>query len=268
MQIIDAQVHLWAGKQAPPHHWRAPYTMESALRGMNEAGITRSVNCPAIWDPDAMGYAVEAGRLHPERFATLGWFDLDVSADESLVEHWINQPGMRGLRFVLATPELLERLQIGKLDWLWAVAEQRDIPVGLFVMPQHLPLVGDIAARHPRMRLLIDHLAVHPFAKLPEAAAHLNTLLALAQHPNIAVKATGVPSMATDSYPFASTHEVLRQTFNAFGAERMFWGSDITRLQCTWRECVTLFTEELPWLKGRDLELVMGSGIAHWIGWH
>jgi hypothetical protein len=30
---------------------------------------------------------------------------------------------------------------------------------------------------------------------------------------------------------------------------------------------VTLFTEELPWLKGNDLELVMGQGVCDWLGW-
>jgi hypothetical protein len=30
---------------------------------------------------------------------------------------------------------------------------------------------------------------------------------------------------------------------------------------------VTLFTEELPWLRGRDLELVMGQAFCDWIGW-
>jgi hypothetical protein len=43
----------------------------------------------------------------------------------------------------------------------------------------------------------------------------------------------------------------------------MFWGTDITRM----RQCVTLFTEELPWLKGRDLELVMGEAACNWLGW-
>jgi len=27
----------------------------------------------------------------------------------------------------------------------------------------------------------------------------------------------------------------------------------------SWRQCVTVFTQELSWLKGRDLELVMGE---------
>lgn len=48
----------------------------------------------------------------------------------------------------------------------------------------------------------------------------------------------------------------------------MFWGTDITRMHCTWRQCVTLFTEELPWLKGADLELVMGPAFCDWIGWN
>jgi hypothetical protein len=28
-----------------------------------------------------------------------------------------------------------------------------------------------------------------------------------------------------------------------------------------------LFTEELPWLKGADLDLVMGQAFCDWIGW-
>jgi hypothetical protein len=29
-----------------------------------------------------------------------------------------------------------------------------------------------------------------------------------------------------------------------------------------------MFTEELPWLKGDDLERVMGRALCDWIGWH
>jgi hypothetical protein len=28
-----------------------------------------------------------------------------------------------------------------------------------------------------------------------------------------------------------------------------------------------MFTEELPWLRGRDLELVMGDGLCAWWAW-
>jgi hypothetical protein len=75
------------------------------------------------------------------------------------------------------------------------------------------------------------------------------------------------PGYAEDAYPFRSFHEHLHRCFDAFGPDRMFWGTGITRMPCSWRQCLTLFTEELPWLKGRDLELVMGEALCKWIGW-
>jgi hypothetical protein len=35
----------------------------------------------------------------------------------------------------------------------------------------------------------------------------------------------------------------------------------------SWRQCITFFSEELPWLKGNDLELVMGRAVCDWVSW-
>jgi hypothetical protein len=43
--------------------------------------------------------------------------------------------------------------------------------------------------------------------------------------------------------------------------------ADLTRLPCTYRQAITLFTEELSWLAGDDQELVMGRGLCEWLGW-
>ena len=68
-------------------------------------------------------------------------------------------------------------------------------------------------------------------------------------------------------YPYADTFPWVRRVYDAFGPDRFFWGTDITRMPCTYRQCVTFFTEELPWLEGEDLDKVMGRGLAKWIGW-
>ena len=102
---------------------------------------------------------------------------------------------------------------------------------------------------------------------MPPAFANLPELLALGQYPNVAVKATGAPSYSSEPYPYRNIHPYLRQIYDAFGPDRTFWGTDITRMPCTWRQCVTLFTEELPWLSGRDQELVMGRALCHWLDW-
>src|SRR5436853_7392776 len=81
----------------------------------------------------------------------------------------------------------------------------------------------------------------------------------LARHPNIGVKMSGAPSYSSQPYPYRNIHGHLRQIFEAFGPDRSFWGTDITRMPCSYRQCVTMFTEELPWLRGRDLERVIGG---------
>jgi predicted TIM-barrel fold metal-dependent hydrolase len=66
--------------------------------------------------------------------------------------------------------------------------------------------------------------------RTPPAAAcrNLPQLLALARHPNVAVKATGQAGYALDPYPFRSIHDPLHRVFDAFGPHRVFWGTDIS----------------------------------------
>jgi predicted TIM-barrel fold metal-dependent hydrolase len=81
------------------------------------------------------------------------------------------------------------------------------------------------------------------------------------------VKLSGAPSYSSQPYPYRNIHTYIQRIFDAFGPQRCFWGTDITRMPCAYRQCVTMFTEELPWLQGRDKELVMGDAICDWLGW-
>jgi hypothetical protein len=33
----------------------------------------------------------------------------------------------------------------------------------------------------------------------------------------------------------------------------------------SWKQCVTMFTEELPWLPAQDKELIMGRALCAWL---
>ena len=67
--------------------------------------------------------------------------------------------------------------------------------------------------------------------------------------------------------PFRDLHAHIRRLVDAFGPRRTFWGTDLTRMPCSYRACVNLFTQDLPWLEGDDLEWVMGRGVCEWLGW-
>ena len=174
---------------------------------------------------------------------------------------------MLGLRFTFLQPHQQTWPTDGTIDWLWPAAERAGLPVALLAA-NFLSKVGEVAERHPALKLIIDHLGRRSPAETGEAAwDNLPQMLALAKHPNIAIKATGAPSYSAGPYPFRDIHDKLKRIFDAFGPTRMFWGTDITRMPCSYRQCVTMFTEELPWLSGPAQELVMGRAVRDWLGW-
>jgi predicted TIM-barrel fold metal-dependent hydrolase len=271
--IVDAQVHIW-GANTPERPWPAgrdhlaqkpyPVTKELILAGMDEAGIDRVVLVPPSWEGDRNDLALEAARLHPNRFAVMGRIDLATPQPE-LIPTWRKQQGMLGLRFTFHRGEQRPWLTDGTAEWAWKACEENDVPLMVFV-PGSVPAIGEVAERHPGLKLVIDHLACAGEPG-PERFNHLAEVLALAKYPNVAVKASALPCMTTETYPFPGLQPIIRRVFDAFGPERTFWGTDWTRLPCTWREARDLFEVECDFLKGEDLEMVMGGAICQWLGW-
>ena len=271
MLIVDAQVHIWSNAipTNAAHRQIPTYTTVDLLRDMDDSGINATVIHPPGWDPNSSELALDAANQHPDRLSILGKFALDDPDSRTLVADWKQQPGMMGLRFALQTPEQQAWLTDGSMEWLWPAAAAAGLPIALFG-PDFLTALDDIARRHPETRLIVDHMGRPPAAsgiRGAEAWTNLPNLIALAKHPNVAVKATGAPSYSAGPYPFLDIHDHLRRIYDAFGPDRMFWGTDITRMSCSWTQCVTLFTEELPWLSEHDKELVMGRALCNWLGW-
>jgi predicted TIM-barrel fold metal-dependent hydrolase len=272
MLIVDSQIHIWQNGKMSAHHRQIPtYSIADAVAEMAGAGV----DCAVIHPPSSLGeavnvYALEAVRQHPDKFCILGHFDLRSPERENIVAHWRERPGMLGFRFTFNQPHEKSWWTDGSLDWFWAACEKHDLRVGLLAAGPNMATLGSIAERHPGLKLHIDHIGRggggHGL-KDDAVFADLASMLALAKHPNVAVKLSGAPSYSSAPYPYRNIHGHLRSIISAFGANRCFWGTDITRMPCSYRECVTMFTEEMPWLSGRDLELVMGGAFVEWLGW-
>ena len=271
MQIVDAQIHLWgAGVPSPAHRQVTSFTAQEAIAEMDAGGVDAAVIHPVPWDPNSQQMALDAVERYPERFAMLGEVALRDPQSASRVAGWRDRPGVLGLRFLLLRDPARQWLRDGDMDWLWPVAEEAGVPIAVMATDS-LGLIGGVAERHPGLRLTVDHLGGRggmTTLKDHEAMTHMPDLLALARHPNVAVKATGAPGYSGESYPFPVMQTYIRQIYDAFGPERTFWGTDITKMPCSWRECVTLFTEELPWLGENDKRLIMGDAICAWWGWN
>ena len=271
MLVVDSQLHLWQNARMTAHHRQIPtYSVDDALTEMASAGV----DCAVLHPPSSLGeavnvQAVEAVRKHPDKFCILGHFDLEAPGGEATVKSWRSRPGMLGFRFTFNQPQQKRYWTDGSLDWLWKAAEREGLVVGLLA-GGYMKQFGAIAERHPGLRMQIDHCGRGGGAggaKDAAAFADLGDMLALARLPNVAVKLSGAPSYSSEAYPWRNIHGHLRQIFDAFGPDRCFWGTDVTRMPCSYRQCVTMFTEELAWLKGTDLEKVMGLAQIAWLGW-
>ena len=278
MKIVDAQVHIWAANtperpwpaRAEPH--RAPLGKEELLAEMDKAGVDGVVIVPPSWEGDRNDVALDAAASHPDRFCIMGRFDPDAPGararpDRRLEEaeghagHALHLPH-RGPAPAAARRPL--RLGVGRDGEGAAFPPWSCSTTNTCISPTRSP------SAIPGLRLVLDHLGLKSGKDVSEATnfATLDKVLALAKRPNVAAKVSAMPCYADDkTYPFRSVHPHIRRVFDAFGPKRTFWGTDWSRLPCTYRQGVTMFTEEMPWLKGDDLEWVMGRGICDWIGW-
>ena len=160
MRIIDAQIHLWSKGTVVPPHRTTPYLLDEALRDMDAAGVDGAILASAeLGSGHRIAQAVEAARLHPDRFAILGRIPLDQPDKRGEIETWRQQPGMLGLRYTFLQPHMKSWPTDGTMDWLWPAAERLGLPVALLA-GEFLPLVGKIAERHPGLRLIVDHFGV------------------------------------------------------------------------------------------------------------
>lgn len=270
MLIVDAQVHTWTAGQASAHHLCGrpdPFTTDDLLDEMRTAGVDCAVLAPPAWDPNGNEPSLRAAVANPDRFAVTGELDWRAAPDPAKVETWLDTPGMYGLRLIFNTPEKQAFLSSGRADWIWAAAERADVPVMLLI-PGGVPIAGDVARKFSGLRLCVDHLGIPRGAKDDAAFEHLPQLLALAALPNVSVKAGGLPTYSTkDAYPYPSIHGHLRRVYDAFGPERIFWASDLSRMACDYREVVTLVTEGLSWLSDQDKALIMGDAVCRWLNW-
>lgn len=275
MQIVDAQLHVWAANSTqrpwPPGREKEaqrpyPVSAESLLWQMDLAGVARAVLVPPSWEGDRNDLALDAAQHYPDRFAVMGRFPLQDGPDLQRVAQWKSQTGMLGMRFTFHNEHNRHLLVNGTADWLWAAAERHAIPV-MILAPGILPLVGRVAQRHPGLKIVLDHAGLAVHAKAPQVLGDLPAVLALAKHPNVAVKASGLPALSTQTYPFRDVQAIAQQLFDAFGPQRTFWGTDLTRMSCTYRECIDMFTQSMVWLRGDDLSWVMGRGLCQWLAW-
>ncbi|MEZ4503000.1 MAG: amidohydrolase family protein [Dehalococcoidia bacterium] len=283
MLITDAQVHLYEpnsaehpwpteeGRGTPPPRHPQSFTSPEMLGAMEAVGVDRAVIVPPVWAGEDNSPALEVAARHPGKFVVMGRLDPYDPASADRLEHWLEQPSMKGIRMSTrwghTSTRMVDALDDPSLEWYWSACERLGIPLMLLTgaVPARL---GPIAERHPNLTLIVDHLSTQRGETVEAAFASFEDLLGLASHPRVFVKVGNGPDRSREAFPFEDVHPYLRRVYDAFGARRMLWEADITQLtKNTYAECLRLWQEGLPFLSDDDREWILGGTAAAVLNW-
>jgi L-fuconolactonase len=274
--VVDAQVHVWlpegpdrpwppgGAERARAMHRHQPISGTGLLAEMRAVGVDRAVLVPPFFEGHRNDYAVACATEAPEAFRVMARVDLRTG-DPGPVRELLRNPVVAGVRLVFL-PADAGRLDDPAAEWFWAFAEEEQVPVMLLASGQ-LEALGDLARSRPGLRLAVDHLGLTGQATDAAAAPEIEQLVGLAGLANVSVKATAAPCYSTEPYPYPALHPLLRQLYDAYGPQRLFWGSDLSRLRGSYADLVRLFREDLDFFPPADVAAVMGRSVLAWLGW-
>jgi len=236
MATIDSQVHAYE-RNHPGRPWAATLagppevTGDDMVAAMDAVGVDGAILVSpfAMYRFDA-SYALEVQRRHSGRFGLVKPLDTSDPAVADTIAAWAATPGAVGVRVMMNRDVSTDPADPG-VNRVLAAAGRHSLPVNLLAWGR-LDQAGQLAARNPGTQLVIDHLGLQqPFEPPPPAQpfADLPKALALAAHPNVAIKISGACTLSHEPFPYRDIWDPLRRIFDAFGMDRCLWGTDWTR---------------------------------------
>jgi L-fuconolactonase len=273
MAVIDAQVHTYE-RDNPRRPWAGSLPGPSAVTGddMVEAMAKAGVDGALVVSPWTLyrsdtSYAVAVYGSHPGRFGLVAPIDPYEEGAVAAVTRWASTPGAVGVRLMAGVTGGF-RPDDGEVRE--AIVAAGELPVCVFC-PGQLSIMEQLASLYPNTQFVLDHLGLMPVLSPPPPENpfdDLNSVLALARYPNVAVKLTGLCTLSHRPFPFDDLWRPLNRTFDAFGIDRCMWGSDWTRALefVTYAEAVAAFRDHLA-LSSSDRDALMGGTVRRIFGW-
>jgi predicted TIM-barrel fold metal-dependent hydrolase len=287
MEIIDAQIHTWMSDR-PTRPWTAGYreglrdrlphlihagqnnTNEMAVMEMAGVGVDAALLSPVgVYGADN-SYEFEGVACFPRKLRVVGWVDwLDADLEERLAESATK--GLVGVR----VPEMrnAERHERGEFDRLLEACQKLHLVVSvMFAHPVPAAMIR-MLEKYPGINFVAGHLGLDvsppvvgaladdPFEKLPP-------VLELSRLANLHLNLTGTPSMSRVAYPFRDIWPAIDRVMEAFGPDRLMWGSDYTRtagLHSYWEG--THYLREVSSLSDDDRARIYGTTLRRVFDW-
>ena len=250
-----------------PFHPKAVYTpdparlsedpLEDYLERMSEEGIDRAV----LVHPEPYGddhrLVLDCLKREPERlWGTCLFYPKDPDAPTRLRDLVAEESRLVAFRFHAhrGKESYLDSFTDPEVVRLWETAGELGLIVELHIGPNYAAQVREVVSDHPETPVLIDHLAEPHKGTGVEFA----DVLDLGQFDNVYMKLSGLNHFSKDEPLYLDAKPFTRWVVEAFGPDRMVWGSGTPEIVDAHLQHLT--NEDREKVKGGNLEILLGTG--------
>ncbi len=267
--ILDSHTHAWDRwpYEPPVPDPESRGRVEQLLWEMDRFGVDRAVLvCARIeQNPGNNDYVAECVCRYPDRlvqFADVdcGWTETyhTPGGAERLAEA-ARRYSLKGFTHYLRDDTDWFRTSEGLA--FFEKAAELNLIASLALSPRWMPSLVELAARCPTVPFLCHHMAGVKAAD-PEG---LQAVIAAAAVPNICIKMSGFHYVSGTGwgYPYPDSRDVVRRLYEAYGPERLCWGSDypVVRFSMTYQHALEAFRTHCDFIPPADQALVLGGAL-------
>ncbi|RXT54586.1 amidohydrolase [Bosea sp. Tri-44] len=250
---IDAHQHFWSlaradyGWLTPAlgviHHDFGPADLAPLLA---EHGIERTILVQAAPTEAETTFLLEIAASTPFVAGVVGWTDFDAPDAAERIADLAGNPRLLGLRPMvqdIVDDDWLARPELGSAFTAMAA---HHLVFDALLKPRHIAPMLTVLERHSDLACVIDHGA-KPDLIADDLAGWRAGIAALAAHPTLFCKLSGLVTEAGPDWTPETLRPVVEHLLATFGPDRLIFGSD-------W-PVVTLRASYAQWLKAAEILL-------------
>jgi L-fuconolactonase len=224
---VDAHVHVW------PHSHSSTIDTDPSVAAAGEVDAlvatlpSNDVTAAVVVQPSSSGldhnYLLAAVRTNEHlRLVGLAQAEPENPRSFELIADLTASGAVVGFRLPLIRAGD-KWIQTQAKDY-WELAAERRSVISVLTAPSQLQGVGRLAAAHPSVPVVIDHLARFDLAADRHHA--IDQLCLLASLENVYVKVSALGFLSHEEWPYRDLWPILASVIDAFGIDRVMWGSD------------------------------------------
>jgi L-fuconolactonase len=203
-------------------------------------------------------YVADAAARYPDRFVPVCIVDALSSEAPRMLDYWVKERGVKGLRVVTWTePELM--LDDPGLDPLWHRVAELRIPVCVLTNFHQASRLRRVLEHFPTIPIALDHLGL---PRLDDGPAFSNESIVfdLARFPNFYGKFSSWTLAAVARNGERARRDFFRRLVDSFGERRLMWGTNFPASNDrSYKGFVEYAQEQLAFLSSEERRWIFGE---------